>query len=73
MSLSCLKLILKVTSVKWKDCNIYCWPYCTLGDYWIIMIIIHREIYHERKGIELYGKSNYYLICSKNLVGGCGL
>jgi hypothetical protein len=21
-----LKLLLEVTSVKWKECNIYCWP-----------------------------------------------
>jgi hypothetical protein len=25
-SLSGLKILLKVTSVKWKACNIYCWP-----------------------------------------------
>jgi hypothetical protein len=44
MSQSGLKLILKVTSVKWKACNIYCWPQCILGGI-IALSRIQRRIH----------------------------
>jgi hypothetical protein len=52
------------------------------GDYHycIIMIIQRRGIWEgfmfsgsrEQKGVRLYGKYDYYLICTENLVRSCG-
>jgi hypothetical protein len=62
-----LKLLLKVTSVKWKAHNIYCWNYYMLGGNGII---IHVASSHGKKGVGLYGKYNYYLICIEKIVRG---
>jgi hypothetical protein len=34
---------------------------------------IHVSGSREHKGVRLYGKYDYYLICTENLVGSCGV
>jgi hypothetical protein len=47
--------------------------YCIItGILSILMGGIHVSGYDEQKGVKLYGKSNYYLIYSENLVRGFG-
>jgi hypothetical protein len=37
------------------------------------MIMIHVARSREKKGVRLYGKYDYYLICNEKLVGSCGV
>jgi hypothetical protein len=44
-----LKILLEVTSVKWKVCNIYCWPQCILRR---IILLFMLQVPVSRRGLD---------------------